>query len=242
MKTVSPFAGHTITLSVVIPVYNEEQTIDAVLAKVRDVDLGPLRKEIIIVDDASTDNTRCKVLEQQKLAPDTTKVHLAFINLGKGASVRVGLKYATGDIIIIQDADLELDPAEYSKIIRPIVDGEADVVYGSRFLNKSGGIPLRTRVANGMLTILTNVLYGCSLTDMETAYKAFRREVIDGMRLKALEFELEPEITARILQRGYKIHEVPIGYNPRTKEQGKKMSYVMGIEAVYTLFHCKIRK
>lgn len=229
-------------LSIIIPVYNERQTIGEVLRKVREVNLGDIEKEIIVIDDSSTDGSREKILGEQKLDPRTTKVHLSFINLGKGASIRLGLRYATGDIIIIQDADLELDPQEYSKIIEPIVEGKTKVVYGSRFLQKNKNIPLKTRFANCCLTSLTNLLYGTQLTDMETAYKAFRREVIDGIRLRALEFEFEPEITARIIQRGYQIHEVPIAYRPRTKEEGKKMRAVMGIEAVYALFHCLIRK
>lgn len=228
-------------LSIIIPAYNERQTIGAVLKKVREVKLENIQKEIIVVDDSSTDGTREEILHAQKIDPSTTKVHLSFINLGKGASIRVGLKYATGDVIIIQDADLELDPNEYSKIITPIIEGVVDVVYGSRFLKKNPNISLKTRLANLFLTSLTNLLYGTNLTDMETAYKAFRREVIQDIRLRALEFEIEPEITARIAQKGYRIHEVPIGYKPRSKEAGKKISYIDGIEAIYTLFRCKLR-
>ena len=231
-----------ILLSVIIPVYNEESTIGQVIQKVRNVELDGIQKEIIVVDDASTDRSKEEISKQQRLYPNITTVHSSFINLGKGASVRAGLRYAAGDIIIIQDADLELDPEEYHEIITPILEGKADVVYGSRFLRKNRNIRLKTRWANWALTKLTNLLYGTKLTDMETAYKAFRREVIDGIRLKALEFELEPEITARIVQKGYDIYEVPIKYNPRTKDQGKKMDYIMGIEAVYTLFRCKWQK
>ncbi|OGY17673.1 MAG: hypothetical protein A3F04_00880 [Candidatus Chisholmbacteria bacterium RIFCSPHIGHO2_12_FULL_49_9] len=229
-------------LSIIIPVYNELQTIGEVMRKVRAVKLGVVSKEVVLVDDSSTDGSREEILREQQLDPKTTKVHLSFINLGKGASIRVGLKYATGDIIIIQDADLELDPREYLTIINPILEGKADVVYGSRFLKENRNIPLKTRLANSILTTLTNLLYGTRLTDMETAYKAFRREVIDGIRLRALEFDIEPEITARIAQRGYRIFEVPISYRPRTKESGKKISAFDGIEAVYTLFRCLVRK
>lgn len=227
-------------LSIIIPAYNERQTIGQVLKKVREVDIGNVEKEIIIVDDSSTDGSREEILRAQQINPKTTKVHLSFINLGKGASIRVGLKYATGDIIIIQDADLELDPQEYRKLIDPILQRKADVVYGSRFLKKNRNIPFRTRISNSLLTALTNMLYGTRLTDMETAYKAFRKEVMKGIRLRALEFEIEPEITARISQKGYRIHEVPIGYNPRTKEEGKKISFIDGVEAVYTLLRCKL--
>lgn len=226
-------------LSIIIPVYNERQTISEVIKRVRHVDLGELEKEIIIVDDSSTDGTRQEILKAQRIDPKTTKVHLSFINLGKGASIRVGLKYATGDIIIIQDADLELDPKEYVKIITPILQGKAKVVYGSRFLKYNKNVPLKTRLGNYFLTLLTNILFSTDLTDMETAYKAFKREVIEGIRLRSLEFEFEPEITARIAQRGYEIQEVPIGYNPRSAEEGKKMTYVMGVEALVMLFRCK---
>ena len=233
----------TKTLSIVIPVYNERQTIAEVLKKVREVDIGKLKKEIIIVDDGSTDGSREEIVKQKKLDPLTTKVHLSLINLGKGAAVRIGLKFSTGNYIIIQDADLELDPAEYKKILKPILLGKAKVVYGSRFLgNKNKNISLRTRLGNLGLTWLTNILYGSNLTDMETAYKAFSRDVIEDIRLRALEFELEPEITARILQRGYKIHEVAVKYQPRSAEEGKKLRITDGLEALYTLLQCKWRK
>jgi glycosyltransferase involved in cell wall biosynthesis len=227
-------------LSIIIPVYNERQTIGEVIRKVREVKLDNIEKEIIIVDDSSTDGSQEEILKFQKLDPKTTKVHLSFINLGKGASIRVGLKYAAGEVIIIQDADLELNPNEYHKILHPILNGEADVVYGSRFLKKNKNIPLKARLGNYFLTRLTNLLFGAKLTDMETAYKAFRKQVLSGIRLRSLEFEFEPEITARILQKGYEIKEVPISYNPRTKEEGKKISYIMGVEAVLTLLRCKI--
>jgi glycosyltransferase involved in cell wall biosynthesis len=233
--------GRPSRLSIIIPVYNEQQTIGEVIRRVRAVRLENLEKEIIIIDDSSTDMSRDEILKAQKLDPKTTKVHLSFINLGKGASIRMGLKYATGDIIIIQDADLELNPEEYITIIDPILQGKADVVYGSRFLRHNKNIPLTTRFANSLLTILTNVLYGTHLTDMETAYKAFRREILGGIRLRALEFEFEPEITARIIQKGYRIHEVPIAYHPRTKEEGKKISFIDGMEAIFTLLRCKLR-
>lgn len=221
--------------------YNERQTIAEVIRRVRAVDLADLKKEIIVVDDSSVDGSRRVILKAKKVDPKTTKVHLSFINLGKGGSIRIGMKYATGDIIIIQDADLELNPKEYLKIITPILKGKADVVYGSRFLQRNRNIPFKTRLANLALTVLTNLLYGTRLTDMETAYKAFRREVLTGIRLRALEFEIEPEITARIAQKGFRIHEVPISYRPRTRDEGKKISLIDGVEAAYTLFRCKLR-
>jgi glycosyltransferase involved in cell wall biosynthesis len=224
-------------LSVVIPVYNEQDTIGEVIGKVRSVDLGTITKEIIISDDGSTDATSEVIQEHCKDAP--IKVHTSPVNLGKGAAVRLGLSYATGDIVIIQDADLELDPAEYTRMIAPIVAGHADIVYGSRFLQKPNKIPLRIRFANRFLTILTNVLFRAHLSDMETAYKAFRREVVTGLRLRCVRFDFEPEITAKLLLAGYTIQEVPISYNPRGPDEGKKISWIDGVEAVYTLLRCR---
>lgn len=226
-------------LSVVIPVYNEQATIGEVIDRVRGVDLGCIEKEIIVSDDGSTDGSAEILAEYSKNFPELVAVHASPINLGKGAAVRLGMAYSTGDIIIIQDADLELDPNEYRRIITPIVAGQSDVVYGSRFLAKSKGIPLRTRLANRCLTMLTNALYGARLSDMETAYKAFRREVVDGLRLRCVRFDFEPEITAKFLLAGWHIDEVPVGYTPRTKDEGKKMSMIDGIEAIYTLFRCR---
>lgn len=226
-------------LSVVIPVYNEQETIGEVIDRVRSVDLGPIEKEIIVSDDGSTDGSAEILAEYSSSFPNLVTVHTSPINLGKGAAVRLGMACATGDIIIVQDADLELDPSEYARIIAPIVAGQWDVVYGSRFLVKSVGIPLRTRLANRFLTVLTNVLYGARLSDMETAYKAFRREVVQGLHLRCVRFDFEPEITAKLLLAGYHIHEVPIGYTPRTEDEGKKICLIDGIEAIHTLFRCR---
>jgi glycosyltransferase involved in cell wall biosynthesis len=224
-------------LSVVIPVYNEQETIGKVIDKVRSVDLGAITKEVIIADDGSTDATPQVIQEHSK--DSMIKVHTSRVNLGKGAAVRLGLSYATGDIVIIQDADLELDPAEYIRMIEPIIAGHADIVYGSRFLQKSNKIPFRTRLANRFLTILTNVLFRAQLSDMETAYKAFRQEVVTGLRLRCVRFDFEPEITARLLLAGYTIHEVPISYDPRRPDEGKKISWIDGVEAIYTLLRCR---
>ncbi len=226
-------------LSVVIPVYNEQATICEVIDRVRGVDLGPVEKEIIVSDDGSTDGSSQMVAEYAKNCPELVAIHTSPINLGKGAAVRLGMTYATGDIVIIQDADLELDPNEYRCIITPIIAGQSDVVYGSRFLAKSKGIPLCTRLANRFLTMLTNVLYGSHLTDMETAYKAFRREVLERLRLRCVRFDFEPEITCRLLEAGYQIHEVPVSYSPRTEKEGKKLCVIDGIEAIYTLLRCR---
>jgi glycosyltransferase involved in cell wall biosynthesis len=226
-------------LSVVIPIYNEQETIGEVIDKVLSVDLGPIEKEIIVSDDGSTDDTAQILQEYARHLPQVITVHTSPINLGKGAAVRLGMSYATGDVVIIQDADLELNPNEYMRIVEPIVAGRANVVFGSRFLGTSSNIRLRTRLANRFLTTLTNLLFGAHLSDMETAYKAFRREIVEGLRLRCVRFDFEPEITAKLLQAGYTIHEVPISYTPRTEEEGKKISWIDGFEAIYTLFRCR---
>jgi len=226
-------------LSIVVPVYNEAQTIEQLLDKVDAIDVGDLEKEVVVVDDGSTDGSAELIASRMERGARHRLAHLSIINLGKGAAVRFGFKFATGDIILIQDADLELDPDECGRLVAPILEGRADVVYGSRFAKQSPGIPLRTRWANRALTALTNLLYGCQLTDMETAYKAFRREVLQAIRLRCVQFDIEPEVTARVLQAGYDILEIPISYNPRRKDEGKKLSWTDGIDAVYTLFRCR---
>jgi glycosyltransferase involved in cell wall biosynthesis len=234
----SLFGSPSLKLSIVIPVYNELETIAEVIDRVRAVDLA-MEKEIIVSNDGSTDGSAELLQEVATNLPGLVTVHTSPINLGKGAAVRLGLSYATGDIVIIQDADLELDPKEYTQIIDPILAGQADVVYGSRFLGKRNRIRLRTRLANRFLTTLTNLLFGARLSDMETAYKAFRRQVLEGLELRCVRFDFEPEITAKLLLAGYQIHEVPISYTPRTEDEGKKISWIDGIEAVYTLLRCR---
>jgi glycosyltransferase involved in cell wall biosynthesis len=228
-------------LSVIIPVYNEEITIGEVLDRVARVDIGDMEMEIIVANDGSTDTSALIIESRRASRPELIHVTSTPINLGKGAAVRLGLHHARGDILLIQDADLELDPNEYHLLLRPIIQGEGDVVYGSRFLNRQyrARVPRRTRWANHFLTGLTNLLFRSRLSDMETAYKAFRREVLQGIRLRCVHFDFEPEITGHLLKAGHPIIEVPISYNPRRADEGKKISWVDGVEAIYTLWRVR---
>jgi len=231
-----------LTLSIIVPVYNEEQTIGEVVERIRCVEIGEVRKEIIIANDGSSDGTR-RVIDESAWRHDP-RVHVydSPINLGKGAAIRLGLSHATGDILLIQDADLELDPQEYGGLLKPILEGHAQVVYGSRFLRRTVTIPFRTRIANRLLTWMTNVLYGARLTDMETGYKVFTREALAGVRLRCVGFDFEPEITARLLRAGRRIVEVPIGYHPRRADEGKKIQWIDGVDALYVLLKCRVTK
>ena len=226
-------------LSVIIPVYNEEQTIHEVLERVAAVDLGAIEMEIIVANDGSTDGTR-RAIDDRRLPRDLpVHVYHSPINLGKGAAVRLGLGFATGDVFLIQDADLELDPAEYARLLQPILEGRADVVYGSRFLAPTAKVPFKARAANRFLTLLTNVLFAGRLTDMETAYKVMRRDALQGIRLRCVGFDIEPELTARLLRARRRIVEVAISYNPRRIDEGKKMRWIDGVDAIYTLLKCR---
>jgi glycosyltransferase involved in cell wall biosynthesis len=229
-------------LSIIIPVYNEEQTIGEVIERVWMVDLGDLEREVIIANDGSSDGTRRAIDASPWVNDPRVKIYNSPINLGKGAAVRLGLAFATGDILLVQDADLELDPNEYGRLLAPILDGRTDIVYGSRFLNPTGRVALRRRLANGFLTMLTNVLFGGRLTDMETAYKVFKREALDGIRLRCVGFDFEPEITAKVLRAGRRILEVPIGYAPRREDEGKKIRWIDGVDAIYALIKCRMGK
>ncbi|MGC8855270.1 MAG: glycosyltransferase family 2 protein [Anaerolineae bacterium] len=218
-------------LSVVIPVYNEAKSIQEILRRVQETQLP---WEIIVVDDGSQDGTR-EILRQMD-GQNGIRVILHEQNQGKGAAVRTGLNAARGEVILIQDADLEYDPRDYPALLRPIEEGVADVVYGSRFL----GGPRRVvmfwhMVANFLLTMMTNILYNTILSDMETGYKVFRREVVEGMLLHARRFDFEPEFTAKVLKRHYRIFEVPISFNPRDYSEGKKIKLKDAFEAVWTL-------
>ena len=217
-------------LSVIMPVYNERETLSEILAQVRAVDL---EKEIVIVDDGSTDGTRAILREEEKKGDLKVIYHEA--NKGKGAAVRTGLEHASGDVIIIQDADLEYDPREYPKLLKPILEGQAEVVYGSRSLVFKETMFFLQSLGNKIVTLVTSLLYGIALSDMETCYKVFRAEVIKSIPLHSRRFEFEPEITAKLLKRGYRIHEVPISYKGREYHEGKKLTWRDGITALWTL-------
>ena len=220
-------------LSVVIPVYNEIHTIEEIL---RQVCALPLDLEIIIVDDGSTDGTR-EVLGA--LDPTVFKVIFHEHNLGKGGALNTGFAHTTGDIVIIQDADLEYHPDEIPKVIAPIVNGKADVVYGSRFLGARRVFMFTHMLGNKFLTLLTNILYNTTLTDMETCYKAFRGDVARSLNLKARDFGCEPEITAKVFRRDLRVYELPISYDGRTYAEGKKITWRDGLKAVYWLVRCR---
>ena len=224
-----------LTLSIIVPVYNEEQTIGELVERIRAVDIGDIRKDIIISNDGSSDGTR-RVIDQSAWRDDPrVRIYHSEINLGKGAAIRLGLAHAAGDVLLIQDADLELDPREYGGLLKPILEDAAQVVYGSRFLRRTVQMPLRTRAANRLLTWMTNILYGARLTDMETGYKVFTHEALSGIRLRCAGFDFEPEVTAKLLKAGRRIVEVPIDYRPRRTDEGKKIRWVDGVDAIYVL-------
>ncbi len=224
-------------LSVIIPCYNEENTIEDIVNAVL---ASPYpNKEIIIVDDFSTDGTRKKL---QMLQPKVSQILYHTQNRGKGAALRTGIQAATGEVVIIQDADLEYDPQEYPKLIEPISKGKADVVYGSRFM---GGEPHRVvyfwhRVGNGILTLLSNMFTNLNLTDMETCYKAFKRDLIQSIPIEEDRFGFEPEITAKLAKKDCRIFEVGISYYGRTYQEGKKIGWKDGIRAIYCIIKYNI--
>ncbi|OLA94835.1 MAG: glycosyl transferase [Candidatus Melainabacteria bacterium LEY3_CP_29_8] len=224
-------------ISIIIPVFNEINHLEESLKRVEETNFCNLEKEIIIVNDASNDGTS-NLLENLK--KDYKIFHHDF-NQGKGAAIVTGLKNVTGELVVIQDADLEYHPKDYLNLIKLIINGEAQVVYGSRFLNieKSEGFSLSHKLGNIFLTFITNILFNTKLTDMETCYKAFDHEVIKGLNIKSKRFEFEPEITAKILKKGIKIKELPISYRGRNAIEGKKITWKDGFHAIFTLFKYK---
>jgi glycosyltransferase involved in cell wall biosynthesis len=218
-------------LSVIVPVFDERNTVVEIVRRMRAVDL-PVDLEIVIVDDGSTDGTR-DVLRQ--LADSTVRIVTHPNNRGKGAAIRSGLEHVSGDLVLVQDADLEYDPEDWPKLITPMLRGKARVVYGSRFTGERRNMLFLHWVGNRFLSLVTNVLYNTTLSDMETCYKLFDRTLLDGITIRASRFEFEPEVTAKILRQGVRIYEVPISYTGREFDEGKKITWRDGFVALWTL-------
>ncbi|HAO92522.1 MAG: glycosyl transferase [Deltaproteobacteria bacterium GWC2_56_8] len=216
-------------LSVVIPVYNEKNTVKDILSRVKAV---AIEKEIILIDDCSTDGTR-EILKELAGEGETVIFHER--NMGKGAALRTGFAHVTGDYCIVQDADLEYDPEDYHKLIAPVLKGKAEVVYGSRFTGEHRNMFFHHWVGNKFLTLVTNLLYNTTISDMETCYKLFRSDIIKSVNIRSNRFNFEPEITAKVLKKGFRIYEVPISYAGREFSEGKKITWKDGISALWTL-------
>jgi glycosyltransferase involved in cell wall biosynthesis len=223
--------GHYTKLSVIVPAFNERNTIVEIVRRMRAVEL-PMAREIVVVDDGSNDGTR-DVLKQ--LDDSTLRVVYHPENRGKGAAIRTGLEYVTGDLVLIQDADLEYDPDDWPKLLNPVLKGRAVVVYGSRFTGERRNMLFWHWVANRFLSLVANVLFNSTLSDMETGHKLFDRRIIDQVPLRARSFDFEPEVTAKLLKAGIRIYEVPISYAGRTLEEGKKITWQDGAIALWTL-------
>ncbi len=231
-------------LSIVIPVFNEENFLEEILRRVQAVDLGPMERELVIVDDCSLDRTpqilaglegKTSLLETAKPFDRPIRVARHQVNQGKGAALRTGFAQAQGDLILIQDADLEYDPEDYPLLLNPLLKGKAQVVYGSRFTGERRNMFFHHWVGNKFLTLVTNVLFNTTLSDMETCYKLFTRQSLSGIVIKSDRFNFEPEITAKILKKGIRIYEVPISYTGREFHEGKKITWVDGLVALWAL-------
>jgi len=226
-------------ISIIVPVYNEANTVADVIRRLLAIPL-PAPREILVVDDGSTDGT-AQVLRGLAPSNDLRIIH-APRNAGKGSAIRLGLAAATGSVIAIQDADHELDPSQIADLVAPILEGRERVVFGSRFLEPPEGVPLLTLAANRFLTAMTNLLYRAALTDMETCYKVMRTDVARALALESDRFEIEPEITAKLLLRGERIHEIPVTFDPRRRDAGKKIGWRDGVRAVQTLIRHRLRR
>ncbi len=227
-------------LTIVVPVYNEEATVRSVIERLLVIDL-PVPREILVINDGSTDGTRA-ALDGIPEQPGTLRIIHAAVNAGKGRAIRTGFDQARGTIVAIQDADLELDPAQLTDLVNPILSGETTVVYGSRFLRGKTAAPWISVAANRFLTGVTNVLYGANLTDMETCYKVMRADVARTLNLEAERFDIEPEITAKLLRRGHRIVERPVTFEPRSRAQGKKIGWRDGVRALVVLARHRVTK
>ena len=224
------------TLSVIVPVFNERSTVAEIVRRMRSVEL-PVEREIVVVDDGSDDGTG-DVLTQ--LRDSTVRVVKHARNQGKGAAIRTGLESSSGDLVLVQDADLEYDPDDWPRLLAPVLKGRARVVYGSRFTGERRNMLFLHWVGNRFLSLVTNVLYNSTLSDMETCYKLFDRRVLDGVRLRADRFDFEPEFTAKVLRRGIRIYEVPISYAGREPSEGKKITWHDGVIALWTLVKYRV--
>lgn len=227
-----PLAWDSVTVSVVIPVFNERETVEQLLERVREV---PLRLEVIVVDDGSTDGTRDLLPTLEGSLIDRLVMHER--NQGKGAALRTGFQHAIGDVVVVQDADLEYDPYELPYLLEPILSGKADAVYGSRFLGGPHRVLLFWHsIGNRVLTLMSNMFTDLNLTDMETCYKMIRRELLQSLPLSANRFGIEPELTARLAQAGARIYELPISYHGRSYAEGKKIGWKDGVSALWAIF------
>ncbi len=227
-------------ISIIIPVYNEKATLKDIIEKIESASFCGLEKELIFVDDASTDGSRDILAEYS----DKYMIVRHGVNLGKGAAIRTALEHVSGDIVVIQDADLEYDPNDYEKLLPLILENKADVVYGSRFLENqgNGSFMLTHYLGNRALTLLTNLLYNVTLTDMETCYKAFKAEYIKDIKIESDRFDFEPEITAKIIKKGARLKEVPVSYYGRIHAEGKKITWKDGIHAIEALLRYRFQK
>lgn len=222
-------------ISIIVPVYNEEKTLPKIIDKISSVNIGNLDKEIIIVNDASKDSSKEIILDLVRKNKNI-RYYEHQKNMGKGAALRTGFKHAKGDVITIQDGDLEYDPKDFAKLIKPILEENAEVVYGSRMLGHIRGFQIPSHYyGNLFLSFTTRALYGQKITDMETCYKMMKKDVLKSLNLKSNKFDIEPEITAKIIKKGYKIKEIPIDYNSRSFAQGKKITWKDGFQAMITL-------